>query len=119
MIFQLNLAARFAVAGQIAGKKGFFRKYGLNVRLNREATSRDGLIFGQAMWNFGLCPWYEYKQQYGDRALEIFGRDLKEDYKVESPEVFIENKGFDPSDPIGYLNSFEIRANTPTRFYMS
>ncbi|MEH2177907.1 ABC transporter substrate-binding protein [Nostoc sp.] len=31
-------------------KKGFFRKYGLNVTLNREAswaTSRDGLIFGR------------------------------------------------------------------------
>ena len=30
----------------------------------------------------------------------------KDDYKVEPPEVFIDKKGFDPSDPVGYLNSF-------------
>src|SRR6476619_7313549 len=42
----VNDCAPFA----IAWKKGFFRKYGLNVTLNREAswaTSRDGLIFGR------------------------------------------------------------------------
>ncbi|CBN59237.1 MULTISPECIES: ABC transporter substrate-binding protein [Kamptonema] len=42
----VNDCAPFA----IAWKKGFFRKYGLNVKLNREAswaTSRDGLIFGR------------------------------------------------------------------------
>ncbi|WP_254721844.1 ABC transporter substrate-binding protein [Kovacikia minuta] len=42
----VNDCAPFA----IAWKKGFFRKYGLNVRLNREAswaTSRDGIIFGR------------------------------------------------------------------------
>ncbi|MDX2240448.1 MAG: ABC transporter substrate-binding protein [Leptolyngbyaceae cyanobacterium bins.302] len=43
----------------------------------------------------------------------------KDDYKVESPEVFIDKKGFDPSDPVGYLNSFDIRANRPTSFYLS
>ncbi|MGA7936632.1 MAG: ABC transporter substrate-binding protein [Kovacikia sp.] len=43
----------------------------------------------------------------------------KEDYKVEPPEVFIDQKGFDPSDPVRYLNSFEIRANRPARIYMS
>ncbi|MDX2096673.1 MAG: ABC transporter substrate-binding protein [Leptolyngbyaceae cyanobacterium bins.59] len=43
----------------------------------------------------------------------------KEDYKVEPPEVFIDNKGFDPSDPVGYLNSFEVRAGKPDRFYLS
>ncbi|MBW4607271.1 MAG: ABC transporter substrate-binding protein [Hassallia sp. WJT32-NPBG1] len=43
----------------------------------------------------------------------------KDDYKVDPPEAFIDKKGFDPSDPVGYLNSFEIRANAPTRFYMS
>jgi nitrate/nitrite transport system substrate-binding protein len=43
----------------------------------------------------------------------------KDDYKVEPPEVFIDKKGFDPSDPVGYLNSFPIRANAPTRFFMS
>ena len=42
----VNDCAPFA----IAWKKGFFRKYGLNVQLNREAswaTSRDGVIFGR------------------------------------------------------------------------
>lgn len=115
----VNDCAPFA----IAWKKGFFRKYGLNVQLNREASwanSRDGLIFGrldaspvvsgavtnarigaegarhaplcaamtihrhgnamtmnQAMWDFGLRPWYEYQQQYGDGALEAFGKDFR------------------------------------------
>ena len=42
----VNDCAPFAIAWQ----KGFFRKYGLNVTLSREAswaTSRDGLIFGR------------------------------------------------------------------------
>ncbi len=42
----VNDCAPFAIAWQ----KGFFRKYGLNVRLSREAswaTSRDGIIFGR------------------------------------------------------------------------
>lgn len=43
----------------------------------------------------------------------------QDDYKVESADVFIDKKRFDPSDPIGYLNSFEIRANRPTRVYLS
>jgi nitrate/nitrite transport system substrate-binding protein len=43
----------------------------------------------------------------------------KDDYKIEPPEVFIDKKSFDPSDPVKYLNSFEIRANAPTKFFMS
>ncbi|MGH2413715.1 MAG: ABC transporter substrate-binding protein, partial [Microcystaceae cyanobacterium] len=42
----VNDCAPFAIAWE----KGFFRKYGLNVKLNREAswaTSRDGVIFGR------------------------------------------------------------------------
>ena len=42
----VNDCAPFAVAWE----KGFFRKYGLNVTLSREAswgTSRDGIIFGR------------------------------------------------------------------------
>lgn len=56
-----------------------------------------------------------YRQIAAEMGIEC----PKEDYKVEPPEVFIDKKGFDPSDPVGYLNSFEIRANRPTRFYMS
>jgi nitrate/nitrite transport system substrate-binding protein len=124
----VNDCAPFA----IAWKKGFFRKYGLNVKLNREAswaTSRDGLIFGRldaapvvsgavtnarigaegarhaplcaamtihrhgnamtmnkAMWDFGLRPWYEYQQQYGDGALAAFGRDFRGYFQKQPPE---------------------------------
>ncbi|MEG4324193.1 ABC transporter substrate-binding protein, partial [Microcoleus sp. herbarium5] len=34
----------------------------------------------------------------------------QEDYQVEPAELFIDKKAFDPSDPVGYVNSFEIRA---------
>ncbi|HIK21090.1 MAG TPA: ABC transporter substrate-binding protein [Synechococcus sp. M44_DOE_062] len=40
-----------------------------------------------------------------------------EDFKVEPKEVFIDGKAFDPGDPVGYLNSFEIRANRPLQFF--
>ncbi|HEY9763360.1 MAG TPA: CmpA/NrtA family ABC transporter substrate-binding protein [Trichocoleus sp.] len=43
----------------------------------------------------------------------------KEDYKVERGELFIDGKAFDPSDPVGYLNSFDIRANRPQIFSMA
>lgn len=124
----VNDCAPFA----IAWKKGFFRKYGLNVKLIREAswaTSRDGLIFGRtdaapvvsgavtnarigaegarhapmcaamvihrhgnamtmnkAMWDFGLRPWHEYQQQYGDRALEEFGKQFRAYFDSQPPE---------------------------------
>ncbi|BAZ81010.1 ABC transporter substrate-binding protein [Sphaerospermopsis kisseleviana CS-549] len=124
----VNDCAPFA----IAWKKGFFRKYGLNVKLNREASwanSRDGLIFGRLdaspvvsgavtnarigaegarhaplcaamtihrhgnamtmnkdMWDFGIRPWYEYQQQYGDGALEAFGRDFRGYFHQQPPE---------------------------------
>jgi len=32
-----------------------------------------------------------------------------------NPSIY-RQESFDPSDPVGYLNSFEIRANRPTRF---
>ncbi|MFN6541376.1 MAG: ABC transporter substrate-binding protein [Nostoc sp. EkiNYC01] len=124
----VNDCAPFA----IAWKKGFFRKYGLNVTLNREAswaTSRDGVIFGRldaspvvsgavtnarigaegarhaslcaamtihrhgnamtmnkAMWDFGLRPWYEYQEKYGDGALEAFGKDFRGYFDSQPPE---------------------------------
>jgi nitrate/nitrite transport system substrate-binding protein len=43
----------------------------------------------------------------------------QEDYKVEPAEAFIDKKAFDPSDLVGYLNSFEIRANRPQSFFQS
>ncbi|KJH70429.1 ABC transporter substrate-binding protein [Aliterella atlantica] len=56
---------------------------------------------------------------YREIAAELGIKSPKEDFKVESPEVFIDKKGFDPSQPVQYLNSFEIRANSPQSFYMS
>ncbi|MFN6562318.1 MAG: ABC transporter substrate-binding protein [Nostoc sp. ChiSLP01] len=56
---------------------------------------------------------------YREIANEMGIECPKDDYKVEPPEVFIDKKGFDPSDPVGYLNSFAIRANAPTSFFMS
>ena len=55
---------------------------------------------------------------YREIAAEMGIDCPKDDYKVEPTSVFIDKKGFDPSDPVGYLNSFEIRANAPNRFYL-
>ncbi len=56
---------------------------------------------------------------YREIASEMGITCPKEDYKVESAEVFIDKKAFDPSDPIGYLKSFPIKANRPKSFFMS
>jgi nitrate/nitrite transport system substrate-binding protein len=56
---------------------------------------------------------------YREVAAEMGIECPKDDYKVEAPEVFIDRKGFDPSDPVGYLKSFEIRADSPTKIYLS
>ena len=55
---------------------------------------------------------------YREIAAEMGIECPKEDYKIEPAEVFIDNKAFDPSDPVGYLKSFEIRANRPKSFFM-
>lgn len=56
---------------------------------------------------------------YREIAAEMGIECPKEDYKVEPAERFIDRKAFDPSNPVGYLNSFEIRANRPRSFFMS
>jgi nitrate/nitrite transport system substrate-binding protein len=56
---------------------------------------------------------------YREIAAELGIECPKEDYKVEPGALFIDNKPFDPSDPHGYLKSFEIRADRPTRIYLS
>ncbi|HAG82313.1 MAG TPA: twin-arginine translocation pathway signal protein [Cyanobacteria bacterium UBA12227] len=56
---------------------------------------------------------------YREIAQEMGIECPKDDYKVEPAELFIDNKAFDPSDPVGYLNSFEIQANRPQRLYLS
>lgn len=56
---------------------------------------------------------------YREIATEMGIDCPSEDYKIEPSEVFIDQKAFDPSDPIGYLNSFEIRSDRPKSFYLS
>jgi nitrate/nitrite transport system substrate-binding protein len=56
---------------------------------------------------------------YREIAVEMGIKCPTDDYKVEPAETFIDNKAFDPSDPVGYLNSFTIRANAPRSFFMS
>jgi nitrate/nitrite transport system substrate-binding protein len=56
---------------------------------------------------------------YREIATEMGIKCPKEDYKIEPPEFFIDHKEFNPSDPIGYLKSFPIRANHPQHFYLS
>lgn len=56
-----------------------------------------------------------YREIAGEMGIQC----PKNDFKVEPPEVFIDKKGFDPSDPVGYLQGFEIRAGASQQFYMS
>ena len=56
---------------------------------------------------------------YREIAAEMGIECPAEDYKVEPAEAFIDRQPFDPSDPVGYLNRFEIRANAPTRIHLS
>ena len=56
---------------------------------------------------------------YREIAMEMGITCPAEDYKIEPATAFIDQKSFDPSDPVGYLNSFAIRANAPQRFFLS
>ncbi|MBR8831503.1 MAG: Bicarbonate transport ATP-binding protein CmpC [Chroococcopsis gigantea SAG 12.99] len=56
---------------------------------------------------------------YREIAGEMGIKCPSDDFKAEPPSVFIDKKGFDPSDPVGYLKSFEIRADRPQLFYLS
>jgi nitrate/nitrite transport system substrate-binding protein len=56
---------------------------------------------------------------YRDIATEMGIQCPTEDYKLEPETAFIDGKPFDPSDPIGYLKSFEIRARAPQLFFLA
>ena len=56
---------------------------------------------------------------YREIAAEMGIQCPSEDYKVEPSTAFIDGKSFDPSDPVGYLRSFEIRANAPQSFFFA
>jgi nitrate/nitrite transport system substrate-binding protein len=55
---------------------------------------------------------------YREIAAEMGIQCPAEDYKVALGDAFIDGKPFDPSDPVGYLNSFEIRANAPQSYFL-
>ncbi len=56
---------------------------------------------------------------YREIAAEMGIECPAEDFKVEPATAFIDRKAFDPSDPIGYLKSFEIKANRGKSFFLS
>lgn len=56
---------------------------------------------------------------YREIATEMGIECPAEDYKVEPAEAFFDQKSFDPSDLVGYLNSFEIRADRSKPIFLS
>ena len=55
-------------------------------------------------------------QVYQDVAQAIEIKLPVDSFKVEPAQVFIDQREFDPSQPLAYLNSFLIRANRPVIF---
>lgn len=70
---------------------------------NAEAIARQG-------WRTDL---------YREIAAEMGIVSPADDYKVEPASAFIDRQSFDPSNPIGYLNNFAIRANAPKSFFFA
>ncbi|HBL13936.1 MAG TPA: nitrate transport protein, NrtC-like protein [Cyanobacteria bacterium UBA11162] len=59
-----------------------------------------------------------YPLEIYEEVAKAFKLELPSDgMKVEPAEVFIDGRKFDPSDPVAYLNNFEIRANAPQLFF--
>lgn len=56
---------------------------------------------------------------YRDIAADMGIACPTDDYKVEPGELFIDGVAYDPSNPVGYLNRFEIRANQAQRLFLS
>jgi nitrate/nitrite transport system substrate-binding protein len=54
---------------------------------------------------------------YREIATEMGIACPSEDHYIAPSEAFIDQKAFDPSNLVGYVNSFEIRANAPKSFY--
>jgi nitrate/nitrite transport system substrate-binding protein len=70
---------------------------------NAEAIARQG-------WRTDL---------YREIAAEMGIVCPADDYKVEPASAFIDRQSFDPSNPIGYLSNFAIRANAPKSFFFA
>lgn len=56
---------------------------------------------------------------YREIAAEMGISCPSEDYKVEAGTAFIDGKAFDPSNPVGYIQSFEFRAGAAQSFYLA
>jgi nitrate/nitrite transport system substrate-binding protein len=56
---------------------------------------------------------------YREIAAEMGIETPTEDYKIEPADAFVDGRAFDPSDPMGYLKSFDIRANRPQQFSLA
>jgi nitrate/nitrite transport system substrate-binding protein len=56
---------------------------------------------------------------YREIATEMGINCPAEDYKIVEAQSFIDGKPFDPSNPINYINSFDIRANRPQTYTFS
>jgi nitrate/nitrite transport system substrate-binding protein len=58
-----------------------------------------------------------YPTEIFDEVSQAMGLEIPSDpMKVEPGSNFIDGRSFDPSDPVGYLNGFDIRANAPRKF---
>lgn len=68
---------------------------------------RDAEAIARQAWRTDL-----YREIAGEMGIQC----PAEDYKMESGTAFIDGTPFDPSNPVAYLNSFEIRANAPKTF---
>lgn len=61
-----------------------------------------------------------YPQVIYEDVAQALGIELpSESMKVEPANVFIDQRKFDPSEPVAYINSFTIRANRPQIFALS
>ncbi|MBD2316725.1 CmpA/NrtA family ABC transporter substrate-binding protein [Phormidium tenue] len=70
---------------------------------NAEAIARQG-------WRTDL---------YREIAAEMGIVCPADDYKVEPASALVDRQSFDPSNPIGYLSNFAIRANAPKSFFFA
>jgi nitrate/nitrite transport system substrate-binding protein len=62
-----------------------------------------------------IYPYAIYEEVAGALGLEIPSDRMK----IEPASVFIDGREFDPSDPVGYLNGFDLRAGRPRIYALS
>lgn len=85
------------------------------------------LLTQMIRWN--QLDLYDYPKDADERIEQIYPVEIYEEVakalnleipsdrmKVEPPDAFIDRQQFDPSEPVAYLNKFDIRANRPRQF---